>query len=131
MLLAIYLSIRHFRHCLEGREFYVLTDHKPLTHAVSASPDRYSPRETRHLDYVVQFTSDIRHINGTENVVADALSRLAVNALPASSPLDFALLSKAQQEDPDLQQSQSTSLHLKEFPLPLSSGSYNSLRYFN
>ena len=28
-LLAIYLAIRHFRHLLEGHEFYVLTDHKP------------------------------------------------------------------------------------------------------
>ncbi|BHF76735.1 hypothetical protein SprV_0501983400 [Sparganum proliferum] len=29
-LLAVYLSIWHFRHFLEGREFDVLTDHKPL-----------------------------------------------------------------------------------------------------
>ena len=29
--LAVYLSIRHFRHMVEGREFSVFTDHKPLT----------------------------------------------------------------------------------------------------
>ena len=74
-LLGIYLSIKHFRHCLEGREFYILTDHKPLTHALSTSPDRYSPRETRHLDHISQFTSDIRHVTGKENVVTDALSQ--------------------------------------------------------
>ena len=30
-LLAVYSTIRHFRHNLEGREFYVNTDHKPMT----------------------------------------------------------------------------------------------------
>ena len=35
-LLAIYLAIRHFRYFLEGRNFYVLTDHKPLVYALSA-----------------------------------------------------------------------------------------------
>ena len=30
-LLAIYSSIKHFRHFLEGRAFTVFTDHKPLT----------------------------------------------------------------------------------------------------
>ena len=38
-LLAVYLAIHHFRHNLEGRHFTVKTDHKPLTHALSASPD--------------------------------------------------------------------------------------------
>ena len=45
-LLSIYLSIRHFRHFLEGCEFYVLTDHKPLTYALSTSSSNQSPRET-------------------------------------------------------------------------------------
>ena len=30
-LLAVYATIRHFRHNLEGRNFFVNTDHKPLT----------------------------------------------------------------------------------------------------
>ena len=34
-LLAVYLSIKHFRHFLEGRTFHVLTDHKPLPHLCS------------------------------------------------------------------------------------------------
>ena len=49
-LLAGYFAIHHFNHNLEGRHFTVSTDHKPLTHALSASPDRYSPRQTHHLD---------------------------------------------------------------------------------
>ncbi|PIK56056.1 hypothetical protein BSL78_07031 [Apostichopus japonicus] len=100
-LLAIYSAIRHFRHILEGRQFFILTDHKPLTYALKTSTDRYSPREIRHLDFVSQFTADIRHVSGKDNVVADALSRLGVNAfrqgLPASTLIDFAQIAAKQQ----------------------------------
>jgi hypothetical protein len=33
-LLTIYCSVRRFRHMLEGRDFCVLTDHKPFTFAL-------------------------------------------------------------------------------------------------
>lgn len=33
-LLAIYLAIKHFQHFIEGRDFYVCTDYKPLTFAL-------------------------------------------------------------------------------------------------
>ena len=36
-LLAVYLSIKHFSHFVEGREFHVLTDHKPLTFALNST----------------------------------------------------------------------------------------------
>ena len=80
-LLAIYLAIKHFRHFVEGRDFHVLTDHKPLTYAMGMRSDRHSPRQTRQLDFISQFTSDIRYVKGSENVVADALSRIAVNSV--------------------------------------------------
>ena len=51
-LLAIYLSVKHFRHMLEGRSFCVYTDHKTLTYALQSMPDSHSPREVRQLDYV-------------------------------------------------------------------------------
>ena len=34
LFLAVYLAIKHFQHFVEGREFHVLTDHKPLTYAL-------------------------------------------------------------------------------------------------
>ena len=93
-LLAVYLAIRHFRHFLEGRQFHVLTDHKPLTFALQARPDRHSPHQARQLDFISQFTSTIRHIHGPENVVADALSRIETNAILNNQPpvLDFAAM---------------------------------------
>ena len=72
-LLAVYCAIRHFQHFLEGREFYILTDHKPLTHSLNSKPDCHSPRQVHQLNFISQFTTDIRHIAGKGNPVADTL----------------------------------------------------------
>lgn len=71
--LAIYLAIKHFRHMLEARTFAVYTDHKPLIFAFRQEPEKSTPRQFRHLDFVGQFTTDIRHVSGDENVVADVV----------------------------------------------------------
>ena len=91
-LLAVYLSIKHFGHFLEARPFHVLTNHKSLTYALNYRSDQHSPRQARHLDYISQFTSTIRHICGMDNVVADSLSRIETNALLTGQPpnVDFA-----------------------------------------
>ena len=34
-----------------------------------------SPRQTRYLSFVTEFTNDVQHVSGRDNVVADALSR--------------------------------------------------------
>ena len=102
-LLAIFLTIKHFRFMLEGRPFYVYTDHKPLIYAFNAKPDRYSPREIRQLDFISQYTTDLRHVKGRDNVVADTLSRPNVSALHTDTRIDFALLAEAQKSDPELQ----------------------------
>lgn len=38
--------------------------------------DKESPRQSRHIDFIGQFTTKIEHIHGSENVVADMLSRI-------------------------------------------------------
>ena len=74
-LLACVLGIRHFRFMLEGRQFTLYTDHKPLTHALAKAVEPWIARQSRHLSYLAEFTSDIRHISEVDNVVADTLSR--------------------------------------------------------
>ena len=86
-LLAVYLAIKHFRHFIEGRQFHIYTDHKPLIYALNSNSDKYTPRQLRHLDFISQFTSDIRHVSGTDNCVADALSRIEANSLHQSTPV--------------------------------------------
>ena len=106
-LLAIYLAIKHFRYFIEGRSFHILTDHKPLTYALAARPDHYSPQQTRHLDLISKFTSDIRHVKGAHNPVADALSRVGISAIAVNgeSPpvIDFKAMAAAQNSDPELE----------------------------
>ena len=120
-LLAVYLAITHFRYFIEGRQFHILTDHKPLVFASQNHSDKYTPRQLRHLDFISQFTDDIPHISGTDNCVADALSRIETNALHQSSVIDFKVIAAAQQKDPDLPQLQSsTSIKLQPLPLPTS-----------
>ena len=111
-LLAIYLAIKHFRHFVEGCDFHVLTDHKPLTYTMGTCSNRHSLRQTRQLDFI---SSDIRYVKGSENVVADSLSRIAVNAT-----IDFHALALAQQNNPALShlQSGATSIIFQSVPLP-------------
>jgi cleavage and polyadenylation specificity factor subunit 1 len=75
-LLAIYEAVKHFRHMLEARHFVIFTDHKPTTYAFQQKRDKCSPRQFNHLDFIVQFTTDIQHNSGKANVVADAPSRV-------------------------------------------------------
>jgi len=81
-LLAAFSAIRHFRFVLEGRQFRLLTDHMPLTHAMNRVSPLWSSRQVRQMAYISEFTTDVRHIPGPQNVVADALSRPSVSPPP-------------------------------------------------
>ena len=103
-MLAVYLAIKHFSHFVEGRTFYINTDHKPLTYALTTRFDRHSPRRARHLGFISQFTTDIRHVKGMDNAVADTLSRIEMNAFVDASPpqVHLVAMAKAQHTDPEL-----------------------------
>lgn len=97
-LLAIYESIKYFRFMLEARHFVVYTDHKPIIYAFHNRKDNCSPRQYRHFDFISQFTTDIRHISGRDNVVADTLSRIE----ELQMPVDLDLLAASQNTDQEL-----------------------------
>jgi len=109
-LLAVYSAIRHFRFLLEAREFTIWTDHKPLVDAIRKKSPPWTPRQQRHLAYVSEFSTDIRHIAGVDNVVADCLSRppepVEVREIsPAPTPppsVDFSAIAEEQRICPDL-----------------------------
>ncbi|CAB0001762.1 unnamed protein product, partial [Nesidiocoris tenuis] len=94
-LLAAYACVKQFRYLLEGRIFTLYTDHKPLTYAFRQKSDKSSPRQARQLDYIGQFTTDIQHISGKDNVVADYLSRIE----SITTPLDYTKLAAEQREE--------------------------------
>ena len=118
-LLAIYQSIKHFKHLIEGRSCTVLTDHKPITFAFLQNPEKASPRQLNHLDFIGQYTTDIRYISGKDNVVADLLSR--IESISINDQVDFELLAESQRSDDELNallKSNSTALQLKLVDMP-------------
>ena len=115
-LLAIYEAIKYFRYMLEARHFIVYTDHKPISFAFHDRKNNCSPRQYRHLDFISQFTTDIRHISGKDNVVADALSRVE----ELSEPVNLKVLAESQVDDPELSKllRGGSSLRLKNLRIP-------------
>ena len=75
-LLAVYATIRHFRHNSEGCNFFVNTDHKPLTFVMTSVTKHPSLRQTGQLAFIAEFTTDIRYLRGETNFVADATGRV-------------------------------------------------------
>ena len=53
---------------VEGRSFTIFTDHKPLTLVMPTATAR-TPGQERHLSYISEFTTDIHHVKGEENLV--------------------------------------------------------------
>ena len=119
-LLGIYLAIRHFRYFIEGRPFTIYTDHAPLCHAITSQSKNSSPRQLRHLDFIAQFTTDLRHLPGSDNIVADCLSRPICAIFEEQLPIDYAAIATAQQDDDSIQSliTDSNSLELSYQPLP-------------
>ena len=74
-LLAINRAIKSFRYSVEDQRFHVLTDHKPLTTIFNNNKSTYTLRQLRHIEYVLQFTTDIQYVKGCEKAPADTLSR--------------------------------------------------------
>jgi hypothetical protein len=98
-LLALFLAIRHFRCFLEGRDFTAYTDHKPLTFAMKKVSEPWSARQQRQLASISEFTTNIQHVSGKDNPVADALSRVTIASIHCG--IDFAEMAKSQQTDPE------------------------------
>ncbi|GFU99688.1 transposon Ty3-G Gag-Pol polyprotein [Trichonephila clavipes] len=104
---------------LEGRNFIIYTDQKPLIYAFKQNPNKCSPRQLRHLDLISQYSTNIRHVQGSENTVADALSRIEMDSITKSPVLNFKEFVLAQKNDPDLQkfhQTDGSSLKLEQKP---------------
>lgn len=116
-LLAAYAAIKHFKHLVEGRQFILFTDHKPLTFAFYQKSDKASPRQLRHLDLIAQYTTNIQHISGVDNVVADALSR--VSSINTNATIDYDQIADEQNTDSELKTLlNNSSLKLKLFSTP-------------
>lgn len=117
-LLAIYRTIKHFEYFLEGRQFDIYCDHQPLTHAFTKKANNENARRIEQLSYISEFTTNIIHIPGKENLVADMLSR--IDQID-SHHIDYERIAAAQEKDDELNElmkSNTTSLQLKSVAMP-------------
>ena len=120
-LLAAYVAVHHFSYFLEGRPFTLYTDHKPLVGAISRKKKTpLSNRQSRHLSFISEFTTDVRQIEGKNNVVADCLSRPEITAALSPFFTDYTELVLAQRDDPSIRElfQSMTSLKLCERAIP-------------
>lgn len=106
-LLSAYAAVKYFRYILEARNFTIYTDHRPLMYAFEQNPEKASPRQLRYLDYIGQFTTDIRYLPGKRNTAADVFSRIDSIAIPAV--IQFSDLARAQATCVELK-------HLRDHP---------------
>lgn len=77
-LLAIILSVDYFHYYLVGREFLIVTDHRPLTYLFTTK--NISARLHRWRYALMSYQFQIIYKSGKSNVVADALSRIKIEA---------------------------------------------------
>ena len=99
-LTAIAEAIKYFRYFLEGRNFKIVTDHKPLIYAFMQRSEKASPRQQRQLSFISQFTTRIEYLSGKDNIVADSLSRIEAIRLPVEIELNE--LAQKQEQDEEL-----------------------------
>ena len=82
-LCAIKDAIRHFMAEIDGRKLSIFTDHLPILGAFrNQDALKHDPIALGHLLEIAHWSTDIQHVSGPLNQVADALSRIEE---PASS----------------------------------------------
>ena len=122
-LFAAYKAVRHFHFLIEGIKFTLYTDHKPLVSAFYSRSDQVILRRARQLSFISEFTTDVTHVKGEDNVAPDALSRIEVNHISFSSHqnIDYERLAAVQKQDDYVRSlmdgSTETALQLQEFPI--------------
>lgn len=93
--------MEHFAHLIEGRVLTLVTDHKPLTYMFTMKKRCKLERRSRYIEYVSQITTDIMHISGLSNVIADTLSHTEVDSVTAT--VDNKRIAEQQLNDPEIQ----------------------------
>lgn len=101
-LLAAYLGTRHFVHLIEGRHTTLRTDHKPLTYMFTLKTEKIVDRQVRQISFMSQFFHDVEYVQGKDNTVPDALSRIEIAESTELPTLRQWALDQA--ADPQLQQ---------------------------
>lgn len=83
-LIAIHFAVNHFRPYLYGTNFTVRSDHRPLIFLYKLKNP--SSKLTRIRLDLEEYNFTVEYVKGTQNVVADALSRITIEELKKLYP---------------------------------------------
>ena len=117
--LVLYLGMKYFRYFLDGRVFTAYTDHKPLTLSPTKLSNPWTSRQQRHLGNICEFTTDIQHLHGKHNHVADTLSRATVESV--NEHIDFEAMAASQKTNPVVQDYRTALSGLQQEDIPFGS----------
>lgn len=81
-MLAGIETMLHHKDLLQGVKFKWITDHKGLTHLLNQK--NLSGRQARWLEKISSFDFEVVYVPGSDNVVADVLSRIYSNDQPGT-----------------------------------------------
>jgi hypothetical protein len=79
MLAGVEAMLRH-RDVLQDTHFKWIMDHKGLIHLMNQKD--LSERQARWMEKISEFNFEVVYVPGTENMLADALSRIYSNNVP-------------------------------------------------
>ena len=68
------MAVKHFKYFLEGQNFKIVTDQRSLTHAILSKSDKLSPRQSRYIGFIAQYSTHIVYIPGSTYVVSPIVS---------------------------------------------------------
>lgn len=122
-LLAIVWAVKQFRHYLYGRKFELKTDHKPLIWLANLKEP--NSKLIRWKIKLNEYEFNIKHVEGKENKVADALSRIReVNAITAKGKYKCEICNKIYAKPHLLKRHLEEHLNKNHFPCELCSNVY-------
>ena len=81
---------------------------------MSKLSDPWPARQQRHLAFISEFSTDIRHVSGKSNVVADCLSRAALSNVILG--IDYGAMAAEQAEDAEVKAFQTAITGLQIMP---------------
>ena len=87
-LLGLLFAITHFKHFTYGRLIYVITDHKPLVSLFRKLLVDSSPRLTRMLIQLLDYTLDVRYQPGAQMHLSNVISRLLMHNSNTGSTIE-------------------------------------------
>ncbi|CAH2018088.1 unnamed protein product, partial [Acanthoscelides obtectus] len=99
-LLAVVYGVKYFKPYLWGREFTIVSDHKPLEYLFNMK--EHNPRLLRWKLFLEQFNYKIQYKPGKINSNVDALSRVELNAIQDET--DQSIIANLGDSDEDILQ---------------------------